>query len=65
MTHCLDNRLTDCGKVVSPTNRPRFTSPETLLHVGVLIVIFQHIKINYILSDGDFTSYFNIRIIRV
>jgi hypothetical protein len=28
--HCLDNRLTDGGKVVSPTHRPSFT-PETLL----------------------------------
>jgi hypothetical protein len=24
-THCLDNRLTDGGKVVSPTHRPHFT----------------------------------------
>jgi hypothetical protein len=23
--HCLDNRLTDGGKVVSPTHRPQFT----------------------------------------
>jgi hypothetical protein len=23
--HCLDNRLTDGGKVVSPTHRPHFT----------------------------------------
>jgi hypothetical protein len=28
--HCLDNR-TDGGKVVSPTHRPHFTSPETSL----------------------------------
>jgi hypothetical protein len=28
--HCLDNRLTDGGKVVSPTIRPLLYSPETL-----------------------------------
>jgi hypothetical protein len=28
--HCLDNRLTDGGKVVSPTYRPLLSSPETL-----------------------------------
>jgi hypothetical protein len=28
--HCLDNRLTDGGKVVSPTHRPLLYSPETL-----------------------------------
>jgi hypothetical protein len=28
--HCLDNRLIDGGKVVSPTHRPLFYSPETL-----------------------------------
>jgi hypothetical protein len=27
--YCLDNRLTDVGKVVSPTNRPRYT-PQKL-----------------------------------
>jgi hypothetical protein len=25
IAHCLDNRLTDCGKFVSLTHRPRFT----------------------------------------
>jgi hypothetical protein len=29
--HCIDNRLTDGGKVVSPTHRPLLYSPETLL----------------------------------
>jgi hypothetical protein len=28
--HCLDNRLTDGGKVVSSTHRPLLYSPETL-----------------------------------
>jgi hypothetical protein len=28
--HCLDNRLIDGGKVVSPTDRPLLYSPETL-----------------------------------
>jgi hypothetical protein len=28
--HYLDNRLTDGGKVVSPTHRPLLSSPETL-----------------------------------
>jgi hypothetical protein len=28
--HCLANRLTDGGKVVSPTHRPLLYSPETL-----------------------------------
>jgi hypothetical protein len=28
--HCLDNRLTDGGKVVSPTRRPLLYSPEKL-----------------------------------
>jgi hypothetical protein len=28
--HCLDNRLTDVGKVVSPMQRPLLYSPETL-----------------------------------
>jgi hypothetical protein len=28
--HCLDNRLTDGGKVVSPTHRPLLYSQETL-----------------------------------
>jgi hypothetical protein len=28
--HCLDNRLTDGGKLVSPTYRPLIYSPETL-----------------------------------
>jgi hypothetical protein len=28
--HCLDNRLTNGGKVVSPTHRPLLYSPETL-----------------------------------
>jgi hypothetical protein len=28
--HCLDNRLTDGGKVVSPTHRPLLYYPETL-----------------------------------
>jgi hypothetical protein len=30
ISHCLDNRLTDGGKVVSPTRRPLLYSPETL-----------------------------------
>jgi hypothetical protein len=28
--HCLDNQLTDGGKVVSPTHRSLLYSPETL-----------------------------------
>jgi hypothetical protein len=28
--HCLDNRLTDGGKIVSPTLRPLLYSPETI-----------------------------------
>jgi hypothetical protein len=28
--HCIDNGLTDGGKVVSPTHRPLLYSPETL-----------------------------------
>jgi hypothetical protein len=28
--HCLDSRLTDGGKIVSPTHRPLLYSPETL-----------------------------------
>jgi hypothetical protein len=28
--HCLDNRLTDGGNVVRPTQRPRSIPPETL-----------------------------------
>jgi hypothetical protein len=28
--HCLDNRLTNGGMVVSPTHRPLLYSPETL-----------------------------------
>jgi hypothetical protein len=29
--HCLDNRLIDGGRVVSPTNQPHFTPQKTLL----------------------------------
>jgi hypothetical protein len=28
ISHCLDNRLTDGGKVVSPTHRPHFTTQK-------------------------------------
>jgi hypothetical protein len=35
--HCLDNRLTDGGKVVSPTQQPHFT-PQ-----NIIILTFQHI----------------------
>jgi hypothetical protein len=34
--HCLDNRLTDSGKVVSPTHRPQFTSQK---HYFLLLVL--------------------------
>jgi hypothetical protein len=26
--HCRDNRLTDCGKIVSPTHPPQFTAQK-------------------------------------
>jgi hypothetical protein len=32
--HCLDNRLTDAGKVVSPTHRPQFTPEKHYLSVS-------------------------------
>jgi hypothetical protein len=33
--HCLDNRLVDGGKVVSPTHRPHFTSHKHYLSFNV------------------------------
>jgi hypothetical protein len=32
--HCLDSRLTDGGKVVSPTHRPRFTPHKAYFYVS-------------------------------
>jgi hypothetical protein len=32
--HCLDSRLTDGGKVVSPTHRPRLTSQKYYLYAS-------------------------------
>jgi hypothetical protein len=37
--HCLDNRLTDGGKVVSPTHRPRSTLQKHLFLLLVLISV--------------------------
>jgi hypothetical protein len=34
MSHCLDNRLTDGGKIVRPTHRPRSTSPKHYFYVS-------------------------------
>jgi hypothetical protein len=36
--HCLDNRLTDGGKVVSPTLRPLLYSPETLFFMLLVLI---------------------------
>jgi hypothetical protein len=37
--HCLDNRLTDCGKVVSPTRRPSSTPQKLFFLLLVLISV--------------------------
>jgi hypothetical protein len=34
LTHCLDNQLTDGGKVVSPKHRPHFTPQKHYFSVS-------------------------------
>jgi hypothetical protein len=50
--HCLDNRLTDGCKVVSPTHRPLFYSPETFFMLLVLISVRGSIANKIIRNPG-------------
>jgi hypothetical protein len=43
MPPCLDNRLTDGGKVVSPTHRPRST-PQILLFILLVLITVKELS---------------------
>jgi hypothetical protein len=52
--HCLDNRLTDGGKVVSPTHRPLLYSPEKLFLFLRSKAAASH------MSSGEYSSLFDM-----
>jgi hypothetical protein len=52
--HCLDNRLIDGGKVVSPTHQPHFTPQKRSMYINTYV---KHLKCKYLCMYWQTTKY--------